>query len=76
VSARFPKDWERFVLAARKKLTGEDFEWCLREATRLMPLSELTGADLALMEALDDSQSARIDAEEARRKARLKESQQ
>lgn len=58
---RFPVDWERFILAARQKLTGEEFEWCLSEATRAKPLSKLEGADLLLMESLRDSQRARID---------------
>lgn len=58
---RFPKDWERFIQAAKQKLTGEEFEWCLLEATRVKPLCRLTESEEALFARLEDSQGARIE---------------
>ena len=66
----FPKDWQRFIRAAKRKLSGDDYEWCLLEATRVMPLTRLSDDEVSLFAELEDSQGARIDREQGRRKAK------
>lgn len=53
LTGRFPKHWERFIMAAKRKRTGEEFDWCMEQATRITPLCRLTEQQEREFDALD-----------------------